>query len=94
METTPGLQARLRHNESVVAEEIDDDVSLYLSTTNDVLVLNRTAGDVWSLADGDLSGDEIVQLLAKAYETAPESISQDVSRVLDDLTGRGFLVPA
>jgi hypothetical protein len=85
---------RYVQQDSVVTEDLDDDLCLYLDATNDVAVLNQTAADIWTLVDGARSNTEIVAMLARAYGRPAEEISDDVQRVLGDLAGRGFLVPA
>jgi hypothetical protein len=82
----------LTPNPDVVVEEIDDDVCLYRPDTDEVLVLNHTAADVWRLADGSLSTDELVATLARAYAVAPDQVHHDVEAVLENLRERGFLV--
>jgi coenzyme PQQ synthesis protein D (PqqD) len=71
--------------------ELDGDVSLYHPVSGRAVVLNATASDVWRLVDGELTLDEIVELLAKSYRAEPDSIRPDVERVVRELTEHGFL---
>ena len=75
----------------VLETEFDDDLSLYLPKSETVAVLNATASDVWRLCDGDLTVDDVVAALAKAYGVAEASIAEEVVQVVDDLTEKGFL---
>jgi hypothetical protein len=78
----------------VVIEELDDEVCLYRPTDDEVLILNTSAADIWRLADGSSTADEIVELLAAAYQVSTEQIRSDVLSALADLTDRGFLSTA
>jgi hypothetical protein len=82
----------LTPNPTVVIEEIDDDICLYRPDTDEVLVLNHTAADVWRLADASVTADELVTTLARAYAMPPEQVHDDIVAVLNDLHERGFLV--
>lgn len=83
---------RPRPASTVVAEDLDDDVCLYRDDIDEVLVLNRSAGDVWRLADGTMTLDEIVERLAAAYQAAATALRADVESVISDLSERGYLV--
>lgn len=74
----------------VVAEDLGADICLYRAT-DEVLVLNRTAADVWRLCDGQSSVSEIVATLADAYRTPAATIAPDIDAVLADLIGRGYV---
>ena len=73
--------------------ELDDELSLFDSRTGTALALNRTASDVWALADGRSSVQEVVATLARAYGVTAESIVDQVREVLDTLTRAGVLLP-
>ncbi|MGI8665370.1 MAG: PqqD family protein [Jatrophihabitans sp.] len=88
------MPLRAHHSPDVVVEDLDDDVCLYRPDIDEVVVLNATAGDVWRLADGQLSMDEVIQRLASAYQLSVESVRGDVESVFIDLLDRGYLVDA
>lgn len=71
--------------------ELDGDISLYDPATRNAAVLNGTASDVWRLLDGEHSLDEVVGLLAAAYQVEGAAIRADVERVVGDLVAAGFL---
>ena len=83
---------RPRPAPEVLVEDLDDDVCLYRSDTNEVLVLNQSAGDVWRLADGELTVEEIAGRITEAYELPPGHVDADVRHIVADLAGRGYLV--
>lgn len=76
----------------VVVEDLDDDVCLYRSDIDEVLVLNQSAGDIWRLADGDRSVETIATRLADVYGTDEATMRTDVQAVVADLLTRGYLV--
>jgi hypothetical protein len=75
----------------IVETEIDGDIGLYDPGRERVIVLNTTASDVWRLADGEHSLDEIVELLARAYGIGPDDIRHDVTEAVSALIDQGFL---
>lgn len=79
---------------SVVAEDLDTELSLYRTDIDEALVLNQTAGDVWRLADGTATVGEIVTQLAHAYSSSAAELEGSVHEVIDDLARRGYLTEA
>ena len=75
----------------VLETEIDGDISLYDPMSEHVTVLNSTASDVWRLADGESSVEEITSLLATAYGVEESSISRDVVDTVDQLRDQGLI---
>jgi hypothetical protein len=78
--------------DGVVVEDVDDDLCLYRTDIDEVLVLNQSAGDVWRLVDGRTDVDAIAQQLSEFYQVDLGQIRSDVRAVVDDLAQRGFLV--
>ena len=76
---------------SVIETELDGDISIYDPTRESVTVLNSTASDIWRLADGEHTVDQIVDLLAGAYQVEPEAIRQQVKDAVQELVDGGLL---
>ncbi len=53
--------------------------------------MNGTASDIWRLADGEHSLDDLVGLLAAAYQVDAAAIRPEVERTVRDLVEAGFL---
>lgn len=70
---------------------VGDEVSLFDPATGRALRLNRTAGDVYSLADGERTEGELVSVLAQAYGVLPQDIADDVASGVRELVGCGAL---
>ena len=70
---------------------VGDEVSLFDSATGRALRLNRTAADVYALADGERTVDELLALLARAYGVPPQAIAEDVANGVRELIGAGAL---
>jgi hypothetical protein len=75
----------------VIVSELDGDISLYDPVRSNVHVLNSTASDVWRLLDGEHTLDEVVELMARAYEVDASDIRVHVARTVDVFTDRGLL---
>lgn len=82
-----------RPADTVTEIELGDELSVFDTATGTALALNRTARDIWALADGKSDVDDIVAILAKAYGTAPDSIAAEVHAAVAELTAAGVLVP-
>ena len=67
------------------------DVLLFDRDREQFVTLNATAADVWRLADGSHTLDEIVALLASSYQTDADSIGEDVAAIVDELIDGGLL---
>lgn len=75
---------------STVATEIDGRISLFNPDTDRVLMLNETASDIWRLADGEHSLDDLNALLAQAYGVDAGSIRAEVEEAITVLREEGF----
>lgn len=75
----------------VVESEVGGNISLYDSATEEVLVLNETASDVWRLCDGSQTLDEVVKLLARSYRVEPSDIHAEVVETVQGFRERGLL---
>lgn len=75
----------------VLETEIDDDVSLYDPSTEQVTVLNGTASDIWRLVDGTRTVAEITDLLASSYGVERSAIADDVRKTIGELTRAGLI---
>lgn len=75
----------------VVESEVDGRVSLYDPQSEEVLVLNESASDVWRLSDGSQTLEQMVVLLAKAYGVEPAAIDDEVVETVQGFRERGLL---
>lgn len=75
----------------IMETEVEEDISLYNPRTEQVVVLNGTASDIWRLADGSHTIGEIVDLLASSYGVSPDSIAPDVEKTVEDLAEAGLI---
>ena len=74
--------------------ELGDELSVFHAATGDALSLNRTAADLFALADGSTTISEAVSVLARAYGVAAEDIAGDVDEAVRLLREAGVLVAA
>ena len=77
--------------QQIIETEIGAEISLYDPSSERVLVLNTTASDVWRLADGTHTVEDIVGLLAQSYQVQAETIAGDVESAVDRLRDEGML---
>ncbi|HEX3002989.1 MAG TPA: PqqD family protein [Angustibacter sp.] len=77
--------------EGVTELELDGQVCLYSPAGAQVLILNATASDVWHLADGQQTVDDIVQTLARAYRVTAAEVRDDVLQTLAQFQRAGVI---
>lgn len=75
----------------VTQREIKGCIALLHPETNEVLVLNETATDIWHLSDGTMDLNGIVEALAKSYRVHGGTIHDDVERTVLSLLEHGFI---
>jgi hypothetical protein len=75
----------------VVETEVGDEISLYDPETDQVMVLNTTASDIWRLSDGEHTTTEIVALLANAYQVEADQIGDEVAATIGQFIDNGFI---
>ena len=78
-------------NDRIVETDIAGDLSLYDPSTEQVMVLNTTASDVWLLSDGEHTLPEMVELLAQAYRVKPDDIKAEVEKTVATFVENGFI---
>lgn len=71
--------------------EVEGEVSVYNPATASVVVLNRTASDVWVLSDGTQTQEGIASLLAASYGVPVETVRDDVGATIARLVAAGVL---
>lgn len=84
---------RFAPHEAVLETELGVEMCLLHRGTDEVLVLNTTAADLWRLLDGDTEVAEAAQLLARNYQVPGEEVLAHVGPLVQDWCRRGFLVP-
>lgn len=75
----------------VLETEIDGDISLYDPKNEEVTILNGTASDIWRLADGTQTMEEITTLLASSYQVDPQDIAEEVAKTITNLSNAGLI---
>lgn len=84
---------RFAPHEAVLETELGVEMCLLHRGTDEVLVLNTTAADLWRLLDGDTEVTEAVGLLALNYQVPGDEVRAQIAPLLQDWCLRGFLVP-
>lgn len=76
---------------SVREVDVDGCLTLYRRASDQVLVLNETASEVWRLADGTLDEEQIVVSLAEAYGVPAAAIRPEVRETIERFVTEGLL---
>ncbi len=80
--------------DGVTEVDLDGRICLYAPGEDQMLFLNDTASDVWRLANGELTLEELVDLLAVSYGRDPHTIVADVHVAIRELRHAGVLPSA
>lgn len=83
--------ALLGASPTVSAMPLGEELSVFDAATGRALVLNRTAADVFALADGHLTSAQIRASLATAYGVEATAIANDVDAGIGQLVAAGVL---
>ena len=80
-------------NPLIIYKPMGDGAVLMDMASGDCYELNRTGREVWERLSAGLSIENVITELAAAYEINRKVLSDDVTRLLEDLARRGMLVP-
>jgi len=80
----------LRKNKDMVTRVIDDETILlpiYKTSEeiNCIYTLNKIASRVWGLIDGKKTLKEINKIILKKFDTTPEEVDKEMTKLLKDL---------
>ena len=78
-----------RHVEGYQIETLDDEVVLYVPSSEAVIQSNATGALVWGLCDGKRTVSDIIDLLGAAYPDDAATIAIDVNNALADFADHG-----
>jgi hypothetical protein len=70
------------HTEGILEQIVDDELILYNPETESYFTLNRSAREVWELADGTMHAHEIALTLAERYGIASLALERDVADIV------------
>lgn len=79
-----------RKNKDMVTRLIDDETILlpiYKTSEeiNCIYTLNKIASQVWELIDGKKTLGEIKKIILKRFDTTPEEVDKEMTKLLKDL---------
>lgn len=75
----------------MMEQAVDDELILFNPATETYFTLNRSAREVWELADGTRSLDEIARDLGSRYGMSAESLRDDVTTIVDGFVEAGLI---
>jgi len=76
----------------IVVEDMDGELCLLSVDTDEVLILNQSASDIWILCTAGLDTEALINQLANAHGVAAIELSEQVTAAVAELESRGFLV--
>jgi hypothetical protein len=99
LHSTDAGSRRFRRSDDVVERRIRGEhllvpVAGSLEQLDSIYTLNPTAGRIWELAGEGLDEGEVLNRVKMEFEVDEDAARRDITRVLDELTAIGALVPA
>lgn len=79
------------HTAGVMEQAVDDDLIVFDPNSESYYTLNRTAREVWDLADGTRTATVIAETLAARYEAETAEVAPDVAAIIANLADAGLL---
>lgn len=79
------------HTTGVLEQAVDDDLIVFNPTTDTYFTLNRSAREVWELADGSRSASEIAATLAERYDVDLRQVLADISDIINGFKTAGLI---
>ncbi len=79
------------HAADVMVQAVDDDLIVFDPNSESYYTLNRTAREVWELADGTRTAIGIAETLAARYEADSTQIAPDVAAIIANLADAGLI---
>lgn len=87
------LSAKPLRNPAVLARRIADGEMVLVNADNatSLALTSRTAVLIWELADGKNSVKDIIHEVVLQFQDVPDSVSEDVLDMLNQLARDGFI---
>lgn len=79
------------HAAGVLEQAVDDDLIVFSPANDTYFTLNRSAREVWELADGTRSASEIAATLADRYEVDVEQIRDEIFGIISGFRDTGLI---
>lgn len=79
------------HSAGVLEQAVDDDLMVFNPASETYFTLNRSAREVWELADGTRSAAEITATLAERYEVDIDQIRDDIGEIISGFRETGLI---
>ena len=79
------------HADGIMEQVVDDELILYNPATESYFTLNRSAREVWELADGTMHAHEIALTLAERYGIASAALEADVAGIIESFREANLL---
>ena len=87
------LSAKPLRNPAVLARKIFDSEMVLVNADNatSLALTNQTAVLIWEMADGKNSVQDIIQEVVQQFQHVPDSVSNDILDLLNQLARDGFI---
>lgn len=77
--------------DSIFIQEIDDEVIILDSNTQEYFTINQVGKDIWELLSKELTLEEVVTELMEIYDISKEQLETDVKNFIEALNQKGLI---
>lgn len=77
--------------DSIFIQEIDDEVIILDSNTQEYFTINQVGKDIWELLSKELTLEEVVTELMEIYDISKEQLESDVKNFIEALSQKGLI---
>lgn len=92
--TNLSLTSRIRRRTEVVSGAVGEEAVLVTPSQARVRMLNETGSRLWTLADGNLTLQQMADALSAEYDVTPDLAAADVLAFAHDLLAAGLIEEA
>ena len=92
VEPLPGLNSlfpRVNMNEKIISQELNDELMLYKTDSEEIHILNHTARKIYDLFHQKKTVDEMIEILQKDFQiTDTQSLRDDIENCMSQLKSK------
>lgn len=87
------MDSRVKPNQTEVAAKVIDGEAIIMNLSNGLYFsMEHVGAAVWELVERGCSLGEMVETIVDRYDTDPETVSDDVLRLVNELLGEALVV--
>lgn len=82
-----------KKDQVVIREEFDDWALLFDPDTGLIYGVNPVGVKVWKMIDGSRTVKDISRIIRESFPDAPDTVEEDVTAFVNEITQKGYAIP-